>query len=224
MKKTLILLAACGMLCCCTACGSNNNRNISTEVSLPDALPNPDAARALIDSGVEVRFAGDYVSTLNGKFVTSKIENETDAFNAIAEVAELYGIKDAAQELKFDETVTGRVSTVYYFQQYYEGLRVAGSRIGLYVDPETLAVKYMNSGYIPDLTVSTEASVAADAAAETVKSAYSVTLSGDPELVIFTNDKGSSLAWAVATASEEPAVVYVDAKTGSELYAEKPIG
>ena len=212
MKKKLILLAAATALLCC-GCGQKR----TAEPGTPEALE---------ENGVKVEYFEDthYVSTLNGEFVSFPVANEDDAYRAVSEVAEMFGIKNAGEELKYDQTVSGRASTTYYFQQYYNGLKVVNGKISLFVDPDTNKVKYMNSSITANLSVETEASVSADAAAETVKQKYAVETDGAPALTVFDGDNANRLSWEILTKSDSPSVVYVDALTGDILYAVMPIG
>ncbi len=164
-----------------------------------------------------------FARSIDGQLSDTQVENDEDAKEVLRNIAELLGIKNINQELKFQNTSESLYNTVYSFKQYYKDIELTNSYVTVTVDNATGKSEFLNSSFIPDFSMDVNPDVSASNAAQIVMEKYSVTLSEAPRLVIYSMDNTvHHLAWEVKTDSFSPSMVYLDAKNGEILYAEMP--
>lgn len=155
MKKRFLMILAIGLLltsgCQKQAGFSSESSSESIPVSKSEVslLPEPELTAEDLEQLnqdyteflIEYNHDGN-IQYIDGNISSKPIENENDAFLAIASIRTLLGLGENIEELSQSSSSEGEI---YRFQQYYHGLSVFGSAISITVDPDTKLVTSLDS-------------------------------------------------------------------------------
>lgn len=222
MKRILTLFAAAVLLCGCaqdTPDGSEHEAAMQFTEDMPEQLTREDLRKRAVQYAEVVDGCPE---DLYGDFADFEIRDADDAFRAVASVADILGIQNFKEEIRFYGSSESPSLVVYYFSQYYQDVPLVGRRTVLHVDPETRRAEALMSGYIPDIVLNTEPKISAEEAIAVTQEAYQVNVPCDPELIIRSESSQLRLAWYLETDSDAPYEVWVDAQSGQIIYAEYP--
>lgn len=225
MKKGKLLCMLCSAVLlggCGKATESSSEREKTVKKELPkqitlDNMP-PSAETECNSDGL--------LKKIEGNFVDFAVNNEDDAFKAVASVSELMKCNDIENEVRFFNVVESSANTIYSFRQYYNDVPIDGYATLLFVDGENNKVRRLKNSYIPDISVDTTPTFTEDDLKKFVTDKYKTDIDGEPELEIsflnYTSSNTPSLIWKTELSESSISSLIVDAASGDVLYEEEP--
>ncbi len=234
MKKGILAVLCCtALLCGCSDSSSSSVKETiaSTETETEAATSSAKYKQLTLDeinSKAEVvNHEGDYIRIL-GHFTDFKIENEEDAFKALASISDIIGCKDIDNDIRFYKSGWNQESCVYCFNQYYNGLRT-NSYITVDVKNETKEIVELSCRYNPELNVD----ITPTFTLEQVKAYLALKPEEreckdlwdkyeEPELMISMDHEEPCLGWMIRFIDAEISYLILDAHTGEYIISSYP--
>ena len=223
MKRSRILILIFAMLLCFTGCTRNSASGPSAAETTPVIqadLPAQHTAAELEQKGIVLTYintSDNRIEDIAGDFAGIPIETDTDAMQAVASLSDLLGCKDVYDELRIYSKSESSDFCHYFFVQYYKGVPINSHRTILHVRADSKRVVSLQNSYFPNLSLSTEPDVSANAAKDAASAELPNHRFGTPELIIRVEQETPHLIWYCC--SDDNATADIDAHTGKVLYA-----
>ncbi len=171
---------------------------------------------------LEIKYSSDgRIDSIDGELAYFSITDKDKAYKAFMGIAELLDIENT-EDFVYDETASHENPNglnVYYFQQYYKGIKIYGAYVQITVNPQHTEWTSTYSNYIPNLDIDTEPKISREEAVKLAEEKYDTEVYGEPELVIFEGN----LAWDMDLSDSETTRIIMQADNGTILYEEEII-
>ncbi len=219
MKKFLLILSALIMIVSVVSC--KKDKFVEEKKNTDYTIITMEDLEKINSDNLEIKYNSDgRIDSIDGEFAYFPITDKDKAYEAFMGIADFMHINP--EDFVYDETASHENPNglnVYYFQQYYKGIKIYGAYIQITVNPKHTERTYLQSTYIPDFDIDTEPKISEKEAMKRAEEKYNAEVEGKPELVIYEGN----LAWDMDLSDSETTRIIMQADNGTILYEEEMI-
>lgn len=167
--------------------------------------------------------AQNELNFIKGNVSEFPIRSADDAYTLVCNLAALFGIANPSVNLKLDRISINIYDDIYYFSQYYNGIKVIGASVTVIADHTNGEAYHIYSSYLKDPDISLVPAITMEEAIRIANDDYETKVCDMGELIVYAPDAeiiDPVLAWKLSAADSSGIFAYVDAYTGSVLYKE----
>ncbi len=219
MKKFLLILSVLIMVVSVVSC--KKDKSVEEKKDTDYTIITMEDLEKINGDNLEIKYnSNGRIDSIDGEFAYFPITDKDKAYEAFMGIVDFMHINP--EDFVYDETASHENPNglnVYYFQQYYKGIKIYGAYIQITVNPKHTERTYLQSTYIPNLDIDTEPKISSEEAVKLAEEKYDTEVYSESELVIFEGN----LAWDMDLSDSETSRIIMQADNGTILYEEEMI-